>query len=74
MIIIEQNHVLNCSMFCILISKDISGFRVLRLAPVYFTSCYFCLAAVVLRHIILLVIRSSLARFSSRSGDRTASS
>ena len=48
MIIIKQNHLLNCSMFCILISKDISGFRVLRLAPVYFTSCCFCLAAVVL--------------------------
>ena len=25
MIIMEQNHVLNCSMFCILISKDILG-------------------------------------------------
>ena len=25
MIIMEQNHVLNCSMFCILISEDILG-------------------------------------------------
>ena len=69
MIIIERNHVLNCSMFCILILKDILGleFCVKRLfiSPLKPLS-FLC-------HFILLVFRSSLARFSSRSGDSSTS-
>ena len=37
----------NCRMFCILISKVISGLRVLRLSPAYMTFCCFCLASVI---------------------------
>ena len=36
-----------CHMFCILISKVISGLRVLRFSPVYLNKCCFCLAKVV---------------------------
>ena len=40
MIVTEQSHVLNCRMFCILISKVILS--------IFMTSCCFCFVTVVL--------------------------